>query len=214
MVNRLSDNMTKGRAIHVDAGCHNMNITSNIIVNYNHGFYGGKSDNFTIAENYMENNVMEINTDIHPVYLRESNHSKIIWNTLAGVFAYGTFEIVNTGGIGNIVEFNTVIVNSTDFLNTTLVISSDFNPDRLNIQQDPANLITLSDCNYNYIGYNVMLLPVESSSDPDNTDDPEDPGDLVPDGGSEASIGGYDAILFVSIASVAILTIMIRRRRR
>jgi len=203
MINQLSDNINNGRAIEVGAESHNMKIIGNIIVNYHHGMWGGgNSDNFTIEGNYMENNLAT--SEKYPIYLRNSDYSKIINNTLAGLFAYGSFKIKNNDGAGNIVEFNEVIANSTDFIDTTLFISSE-----LTTQQTTENVIKLDGCHFNYIGYNRMLLPaVDSDPDPDPDPDPITPST------PEALIGGYDAILVFGIAFFTVLTIVLKRRKR
>ena len=206
MVNTFtSAALNKGRAIQIDGQCDNNTIEGNIIVDFREMLYVWSSNNIYTKNNYAVNNFFTEADVNNPIYLRETNYSRITNNTMAGGFAYGVFALKNTGGIGNIVEFNTVVTNSTDFLDTTLSISSD-----LQTQQSEDNVVTLVNSNYNYIGYNTMLLPSDDYT-PQNSEDPEDPDTTE---SPKGIISGYDFIILISIASVTLLTILVRRRKR
>ena len=206
MVNEFtSKTLNQGRAIQIDGSCHNNTIEGNIIADFRQVLYVWSSNNINIESNYAVNNFFTEADVNNPIYLQETNFSRIFNNTMAGGFAYGTFAIQNTGGIGNVIEFNTIVTNGTGILNTTLNISSN-----IETQQSEDNVITLLNSNFNYIGYNTMLLPPDEYT-PQGSEDPEDPDTT---GSPKGIISGYDFIIIISIASITFLTILVRRRKR
>lgn len=85
--------------------------------------------------------------------------------------------------MGNVIEHNTVSTNETLRYDFDIDFSS--GGDTPQLAQDTVSIISLKNSNYNYIGYNVLLVEGESEI-----------------------ISGYDPFLFIGL--IGLISVVIR----
>ena len=183
----ISDHTTAegGRAIDIESESQNIIVLNNRIRNFRHGIYLYESTNCSLDGNYAENTIWGEDFEGSPIYANLINYSQIVRNTLAGSFAYGTFEVNEIECTGNVIVNNTVVYNET--LEFGPETAGTLNVNTPKIQADVKPGMTLENSHHNLIAYNRMILPKK-----------------------EGVIYGYDFILVIGLLSV-ISVILIRK---
>ena len=169
-----------GRAISVSGGSSDINITRNMIYNFYSPMYiNSQITNITIQNNYLTNTVFKEWEDA-PVRFRLVNTSKVIYNTLDGVYAQTGVFVDVIGGVNNTVFNNTIVSGGVDVPDVPILSGS------LKISAPDTSAVNLEDCNYNLVAHNRIL----SSSD--------------------ADIPGYDTLLILGLFGVIFIALAIR----
>ena len=176
----ISDPILISRAIQLDNYCTDVNITGNKIFNFYSGMLIDKYvTNATIKNNYITNTIFE-EWDAPPVRFRQVNESKVIYNTLDGVYAQTGVFVEVLGGTNNTVFNNTIVSGGIDVPEVPILSGS------LKISAPDTGAVNLEDCNYNLVAHNRIL----SSSD--------------------AGIPGYDTLLILGLFGVIFTALAIR----
>ena len=177
----ISDPSLVARAVACDWN-NDIVITGNVIVN----FYDAIAiydftTNCTLSNNYVANFIFEEWED-PPVHFFRVNDSKVIYNTLDGVYTQlGVFVEVFGGG-GNTVTNNTVVSASSMDAPEIPILSS--GP---KLQAPDKSGVNLQDSYNNLIAHNRIL-----------------------GGDSDLGIPGYDTLLTLSLAGIVFAALIIK----
>ena len=176
----ISNPVLGARAIKLSYNCNNFTIIRNKIFNFYDGMHFAIDiHNLTLRNNYITNTVFEEWED-PPVRFREVNNSKVIYNTLDGVYAQTGVFVQVLGGTGNTFFNNTIVSGGVDVPEVP-ILSAD-----PKLSAPDSSALNFEDCNYNLIAHNRIL----SSSD--------------------TGIPGYDTLLILGLFGIIFTTLAIR----
>ncbi len=208
--NRISNNIIIGdhttaglsRGIEFDYSSHNNTFRNNKLFNLYSAVYIARSDSIIFEGNYLTDTIRE-KYSLSPIYTGESNYNTIVKNSFAGAYAYANFSIgIGSNSIGNIIANNTVVTNGTPL---SVPIVPDISINAPHVQQNGANLVTLTDSSYNTIAHNRIIRGVA------DTDLDDDPGT---DETTDKGISGYNFLMVLGIIGLFSLVMIKRRSNR
>lgn len=177
-----------GKGICLTSNSYNFTILNNKILNHYQGMGIFDARDIKIEGNFVENTIRVNYSEIgHPIGIYDCNDSRLTRNVLAGHFARGSFNIKEENCEGNVIEHNTVSTNES--LRYDFDIALSIGGDIPHLAQSTDVIISLKNCNYNYIGYNVLLVKEESEI-----------------------ISGYDPFLFIGLIGLISVAILVIRR--
>lgn len=195
----LSDHTSAGlgRGVHVSSD--DNTIYNNTIKNFYDAIYIGQSDGVIVDSNYVENTIWQ-HWEGSPIYLKNSNHSSVVRNTLAGAWALSQFNVSQFNSSGNTIENNTVVIPNES---STVVTTSNVPK----ISQG-ATGVDLYKSNYNLIAHNVMLAGSEDDDEPPviTVPDDVDPDDEIIPG--ETPIR-QDLNIFILVGVLGLISVLL-----
>ena len=194
--NYMISNLTAagfGRGIHISSN--NNTLYNNMIKNFYDAIYIGQANNVIVDSNYAENTIHE-DWDGSPIILTLCNSSSVIKNTLAGVWAFSSFNVSEDDSSGNTITNNTVVPGDT------IVFGPNMSAPQL---QQGGNGIRLEKSHHNLIAHNIMLEAISEGPEDDPNDNPNEVG---------GTIWGLDPLILIgSFGVMSVILIIIRRRR-
>jgi len=194
--NYMISNLTAagfGRGIHVSSD--NNTLYNNMIKNFYDAIYIGQANNVIADSNYAENTIHE-SWDGSPICLTLSNFSSVIGNTLAGVWAFSSFNVSEDDSSDNTITNNTVVPGET------IVFGPNMSAPQL---QQGGSGVKLEKSHHNLIAHNIMIEAV------DTPEEPEEPEDI---GGAGNIIQGFDLFILLGMFGVISVLLMVAKRRR
>ncbi|MFX1281125.1 MAG: right-handed parallel beta-helix repeat-containing protein [Promethearchaeota archaeon] len=176
----IGDPAMYSRAFEFAYDCVNIDIIGNKIFNfYEGGYFDLNIVNLTLRRNYITNTVFKEWED-SPMHFRMVNDSKVIYNTLDGVYAQSGVFVDVLGGTNNTVFNNSIVSGGGDKPTTPLLSSG------LHMSASNRVAMNLEDCNFNLVAHNRIFK------------------------GSALDIPSYDSFIVIGLIGVISATLIIK----